>query len=651
MMFDVFISYSRKDYDRVSSIAKNIEASGFTVWWDQRISAGDEFTSEIQKQLENAASVLVIWSEASVQSPWVRDEATLALKERKLIPARIDQSEPPLGFRQFQTSDLSSWNDDVNDPKFQQIVSQFKTHCVATNPSAQATGTIPGHQNKAALSRRVALGSIGAMGAAGALWGILYRRRNPDANLDQVTIAVMPFENLTSEDENRFLARGLSEQVLNALANVNGLQIIASASSFSLVNENLTIPQIGDKLGATLVLNGSVRQQGEQIRVNAELSETAKGRRIWADSYERTAGGGFGLEDDITREIVRALPALIGVPTDQFGVVAASSQRTISIAAQRIFAHAIVLADQSTEDSMRAAIGNFLTAIELEPTYAQAWAELATTAALMQSYAYELPDFSPTPEDAAQKALTFNPGQAEAYAALGLVADRNHNNAAAIKALNKAISIRPSYSSAFSWLAWELILRGDSEKAIDAAKRAVTLNPLAVETAANLALGYATLGEYEQCLVESNRMKELQPDYTTADLYSAIALYHLGEFSQAEKHLQGVKIPWAGDAPATIIKLCQIQRGQPIGSDLAGIEDPFSYGLIRLAQDDVTNALNAFREVKAPLFSRGYWPVIALHNFFQPLFSKIAGTAEFTDMISRVQRYWSMPLKELDFTN
>ena len=109
-MANVFLSYARDDTGKASSLARMLERAGYSVWWDRNIEGGSEYTREIEDALKQAEVVAVLWSAHSVGSAWVRDEAASGRDTNRLVPINLDASDPPLGFRQYQTIDLSSWN-------------------------------------------------------------------------------------------------------------------------------------------------------------------------------------------------------------------------------------------------------------------------------------------------------------------------------------------------------------------------------------------------------------------------------------------------------------------------------------------------------------------------------------------------------------
>jgi adenylate cyclase len=119
---DVFVSYVSEDRATAEKISRGLEGAGFSVWWDRHIRGGVDFAPEIARQLEAAKVVIVLWSKASIESGWVRDEAQQARDENKLIPLRLDGVQPPLGFRQAQSLDFSGWNGDPTVGAFADLV-------------------------------------------------------------------------------------------------------------------------------------------------------------------------------------------------------------------------------------------------------------------------------------------------------------------------------------------------------------------------------------------------------------------------------------------------------------------------------------------------------------------------------------------------
>ncbi len=121
-MSDVFISYARQEAPRARQLARVLEESGFSVWWDRQVSAGADWASSIEQALNDARCVIVMWSANSVASTWVHEEAAYAREEGKLIPVLVDKVEPPFSFRQYHSLELTDWSGEASDPELQQLI-------------------------------------------------------------------------------------------------------------------------------------------------------------------------------------------------------------------------------------------------------------------------------------------------------------------------------------------------------------------------------------------------------------------------------------------------------------------------------------------------------------------------------------------------
>jgi hypothetical protein len=121
-MSDVYISYSREETQRAKQLANALAQSGFSVWWDRQILVGASWANQIERQLDQASCVVVLWSATSIKSDWVLDEAAYARESNKLIPVMLDDITLPLGFRALQSVELSNWNGELAHPGFQRLV-------------------------------------------------------------------------------------------------------------------------------------------------------------------------------------------------------------------------------------------------------------------------------------------------------------------------------------------------------------------------------------------------------------------------------------------------------------------------------------------------------------------------------------------------
>ena len=157
-MSDIFLSYASEDRERAAGLAATLKTCGWDVWWDRTLVAGDRYAAVIAEQLATARCVIVLWSQSSVASDWVADEANEAKKREVYLPVCLDGTQPPLGFRSAQYADLSSWNGLVEDHEFQRLLGGIRRHAGpgGTPPPAsfwqRVAGTV-GRTSRSTLSR------------------------------------------------------------------------------------------------------------------------------------------------------------------------------------------------------------------------------------------------------------------------------------------------------------------------------------------------------------------------------------------------------------------------------------------------------------------------------------------------------------------
>ena len=276
---DIFVSYKAEDRPRLLPLVAALEAEGFTVWWDAHIGSGAHWREDIQEHLEAAKCVIVVWSKRSVgpDGDFVRDEANRARKRGAYLPVRIDLVEPPLGFGEVQSISLKGWKGDRSDPRFTTLAEAAR-RCIAGEDIAHVS-----LGDRGAISRRTAIAAgagVAAMSIASVGGWLLFGR--PTGN--DKRIAVLPFANLSGEQEQAYFAEGIAEELRSALSRI-GLEVIGRASSDAV--KYLDTKAAASKLKVANILTGSVRRSPRTIRINAQLVDGESGVQRWAQSYDR----------------------------------------------------------------------------------------------------------------------------------------------------------------------------------------------------------------------------------------------------------------------------------------------------------------------------------------------------------------------------
>lgn len=322
---DIFLSYSREDAQVARRVAEALEQEGFQVWWDQALNAGDAYDRITEQALESAGAVLVLCSRHSVESRWVRAEATTADRRGTLVPAMIESCKRPIMFELTQSADLSSWKGDRDDPAWRALLASLRRF--VPREASAAPLMPPAAPARPARSRtpRLWLLAMLALALVGpGLWLLRNRADSPTGVAAGVTadasIAVLPFESIAEDSEEEAFADGLSEELLDQLTKSSGLRVIGRRSAFAFKGRNEDLRTIGQILGVTHILEGSVRKAGDRLRITAQLINAADGSSLWSERYERRFEDIFAIQDEIARAVARQLDVALGRrPTEERG--------------------------------------------------------------------------------------------------------------------------------------------------------------------------------------------------------------------------------------------------------------------------------------------------------------------------------------------
>lgn len=388
-MADIFLSYSSEDKKKATRIVELLERAGFSVWWDQNIEGGKNFSKEIEIEINRAKAVIVLWSHNSYESHWVADEANAGLREEKLVPICIDDIEPPMGFRQLQTINLSTWKSRHDDALFQDVIVAISAIVRKETPTNdlqhyRAAGTAV-QVRSIVGSNSVVMGMIGLVVLVGVISFFWWRQiPNPpdDTELAQ-SIAVLPFKNLSDDPDQSFFADGLTEEILNLLAQVPELKVAGRTSSFAFKNKDGDLRVIGATLGVTRVLEGSVRKSGNRLRITAQLVNVEDGFHLWSNTYDRDLREVFSIQDEIAANILSTLKVKMSVAAPSRGLP------TEDMDAYAFFLKGNTSMSAHTAPEFVKARRYYRQAVELDATFGEAWEGLAQVTLLLGVFAEE----------------------------------------------------------------------------------------------------------------------------------------------------------------------------------------------------------------------------------------------------------------------
>ena len=353
--------------------------------------------------------------------------------------------------------------------------------------------------------------AIGALSAApGLLYYFVVRHRPAEARAaGDASIAVLPFVNLSSDKEQEYFSDGIAEEILNALAQVNGLRVIGRTSSFSMKGKNEDLRAIGQQLNVANLLEGSVRKAGARVRITAQLIETAGGSHLWSQQFDRELTDVFAVQAEIAQAVVAALKLKL-LPTPR------EEQRAVNPEAYDQFLLGRAFNARGSRDAYVGAVQALRKSVALEPGYAPAWAALAQALywAADQDAGAFTPDVDwPKAEAAAEKAIALAPDLVDGYTARALlrVAILKDREGARVD-LERARSLDPGGVEILLDYAWLLATLGSLQEAIVTLRNATVLDPLSAEGWTRLSGFYLGSGQLDLAEAAANRALQISPE-------------------------------------------------------------------------------------------------------------------------------------------
>lgn len=335
-----------------------------------------------------------------------------------------------------------------------------------------------------------------------------------------ITLAVLPFVDMSGEQNQAYFADGLSEEILNLLAQSSTMRIIARTSSFSFKNRHdLDIQAIARKLNATHVLEGSVRKSGERVRVTAQLVDGTTSAHLWSQTYDRDLTDIFSVQDEIAAAVTDSLHAKL-----ENGEHIPRADTTSEQAFEQYLNGRYFLNRRGESDVMRAR-KYFQNALQLDASYARAWAGLAGTY-LIALDSGQQPDTQTrqTWLKATEQALSLGPEIAEAHVRAAQYYWWQGDWRRSEEHCKLAIALNPSDALVLSVSASKALMKGNFQEAIALQRRAMAVDPLSPSGRANLGAYLAAAGELEEAEAEFRHAKELSPTLSMIDLNIANVL-------------------------------------------------------------------------------------------------------------------------------
>jgi TolB-like protein len=348
------------------------------------------------------------------------------------------------------------------------------------------------------------------------------------------SIAVLPLLNESGDPHDEYFSDGLSEELIAALAQISGLKVIGRSSSFRFRDRNEEPKTIGEKLGVSTLLEGTVRKQGDRVRIVAELVNAADGIELWTRTFDRELKDIFAVQQEIARAVAESLRVTLLGSEEK-----STHMATNSVEAHNAYLQAHFHRQRGNVEDYRKAITYFDRAIELDPNYALAYAERAEVWTIIGDITGERSTAYPKARSDAEKAVAIAPALAEAHAALGWVrAFTEWKFAEGVSELQRAKELSPANPTANDLLARVVVYSGRLKEAERQARQAVELDPLSAATQFTLGRVLFYAGKLDEAEAAGRKMAELQPSASSNHRWQVLVAVQRGDGERALREAQ-----------------------------------------------------------------------------------------------------------------
>jgi TolB-like protein/lipoprotein NlpI len=575
----VFLSYASQDAQAAQRVCEALRNAGIEVWFDQsELRGGDVWDQKIRREIRDCALFIPVISantasrhEGYFRLEWdLADQRTHMMARNRvfIVPVSPDATpdagaDVPESFQRVQWTRLPNGE---TSPAFVERVQRLLSPEPSTKNRAPASAQ-PGAvgiirapeeaywSRKRGLLVAVALVVLGAVAylAIETLWNSKHAA-SPTVAASPApasftppphSIAVLPFVNMSGDKAQEYFSDGLTEELLNSLAEINELQVAARTSAFSFKGKDTDIGTIARKLNVGAVLEGSVRRSGNTVRITTQLINAVTGYHLWSHTYDRDLGDVLKLETEIAGAVASALKvSLLG---DEATKIEVGGTRNPAAFDAYLRGRKAYLAAHGLKD-YQAAIAAYTEAIGLDPTYALAFANrsIALTSIADEGSGPEVRENFDRAHADARKAIMLAPDLAEGHTALALyfetgLLDFSRANAE----FERALALAPGNARALSDYAHFAASMGHFDAGIAAARHAVVLDPL--NRVGHFFLGeiFHYAGQNKEAIAAFQDALAVDPDYPAALAYRGLVYYALGDFERARASCEIHPDDWA----------------------------------------------------------------------------------------------------------
>jgi len=618
-MASIFLSYSREDSDLIASLAASLEQAGHDVWWDHDIVGGEEFSGVIERALEAAEVVVVAWTCASVKSPWVRDEAGHGRDTARLVPVTLDGCKPPLGFRQYQTIDLSNWNRRSTSPALEPL-HRAVDNALGRSPTEESRhGGRRAPWLKRVVSRQAALaGAFVALLLVGA--GVIYPRIAESGPISP-KVALGEFA-MVSPELPKELPKLMGQEVLAAFGAENAVAVVAKSGAA--------------QMSAPFMMEGSVAKEGPVVRYTINLKNSGSGVLLWSQSYDRDAADALA-----PRQV--AVQASQIVRCGLWGAAAYKRRMpddALSLYLKWCNEHWSGSGEETAElDAARA-----VTAAVPDFSFGWSARALAAVPLAQQAMSADAKQMAREAEDAARRSIELDDQNPEGYMALaGLLPLNRYDERERL--LKKAISVRRTECGCERLSYGDFLASvGRMEESADQYDRGHAKMPLAPFSNVRLAQSLYAIGRSEEADRVLSETTEVWPDSSDVQLLKVKAAFWTKRYDEALTALRSPELHLGREQRDALVATFEAlksgsagQRQQALNLLTQCVRDP------RRTDRLIVGALAALRDDRAALDAAGRLIAARGHRYADVLFEPNLASARQSPDYQRVVNKLGLP--------
>jgi len=579
---DVFVSYASQDVAVTNSVVEHLEHQGIRCWIAPRdVKPGAQYADAIVRAINEAKTLVLVLSQNAVGSSHVgREIERAASKNKQIIALKIDPASLTPALEYFLSE--SQWID-VPALGMTGALSRLSASIgQASTPPSSAVGAGGPSAAKPAILTRLKSGAVAKrvvvavaiLVVLGTVIGVVVRYWPPKHGGPQApavaassdkSIAVLPFADMSEKKDQEYFADGMAEEVLDLLAKLPGIRVIGRTSSFQFKGKSGDLRTISQTLGATYVIEGSVRKSGDRLRVTAQLIGAADGSHLWSQTYDEKSGDVLGIQDRIAAGIVRALQVTVGADGLQDRPALKSAD------AYDMYLRGRHEMDRFDKTGFETAAGYFQHALEIDPSLVRAAEWLAAAQEFMAEWGFvPVREGYEVTRASLERALKLDPRSGLAHSLMCTVhAIYDWDSTAAIEECRLALALEPRNPQVLGYAGQIQAVVGHWDEAARLTTASIALDPLFAGWHDLLAIIRDRTGHLTEAEVERRRTLNISPTYERAHFDLGLTLLAEGKLDATLAEMREETPDGGRDAGLAIIYNA---RGRKADSDRALVQ-------------------------------------------------------------------------------